>query len=286
MEEHNTLLPADDNKAENTNERGHVQKEKHRNMKRFQILSVIGVYLLLTLLSLFLLERQRNEYLDRALLKATASYGVARGLNGVVTVIKESSVSAGMVVGGTIAVGQILDPVNDLIERFSWVMVLSIISLGTQKLLMAIGAKVGIILFVAAIPFILIGLKYPSLRRLGYKLLLLAIVVQVALPVITTVGALISAGYLQERYQQAETAIAATQQAIQEEYGGDEEREDSKWYQKYDPRKIILNVKNQAADLTEHIVELIVIFSFETVVLPLVTLWGLLQVLYAVTGRR
>jgi hypothetical protein len=285
MEEPKTL-PADDNTPENKNERGHVQKEKRRDMRRFQILGVIGAYIFLTLLSLLLLERQGNEYLDRALLKATASYGVARGLNGVVTVVKESSVSAGMVVGGTIAVGQILDPVNDLIERFSWVMVLSIISLGTQKLLMAIGAKVGIILFVAAIPFILIGLKRRSLRRLGYKLLLLAIVVQVALPVITTVGALISAGYLQERYQQAEAAIADTQQAMQEEYAVDEESEDSKWYEKYNPRKIILKVKNQAANLTEHIVELIVIFSFETVVLPLITLWGLLQVLNAVTGRR
>jgi hypothetical protein len=96
---------------------------------------------------------------------------------------------------------------------------------------------------------------------------------------------LISAGYLQERYQQAETAIVDTQQAMQEEYGDDDEG-DSKWYKRYDPRHIIMNIKHQAADLTEHIVELIVIFSFETVVLPLVTLWGLLQVLNAVTGRR
>ena len=103
---------------------------------------------------------------------------------------------------------------------------------------------------------------------------------------ITTVGALISAGYLQERYQQAEAAIADTQQAMQKEYAVDEEEEGSKWYQRYDPRHIIGNIKNQAANLTEHIVELIVIFCFETVVLPLITLWGLLQVLNAVTGRR
>ncbi len=272
--------------SHNADEDGHAHISTRRPWKRYRAAGVIGIYLLLALFSFMLLEGRGNDYLDRALLKATASYGVARGLNGVVTVIKESSISAGMVVGGTLAIGQILDPVNDLIERFSWVMMLSIISLGTQKLLLTIGLKAGIVLFAAALPFALLAGRNGYVKRLGYKLILLAIVIQVALPVMTTVGSFISTGYLQGRYQQAETAITATQLAIEQEYTFDEEGTDSKWYKKYDPRTIIQSVKNQAAELTEHLVELIVIFSFETVVLPLVTLWGLLQVLNAATGRR
>ncbi len=278
MENHKSPISDSQNSAGEV--RAHAST--HHQWKRYRMAGVIGLYLFLALLSFMLLERRGNDYLDRALLKATASYGLARGLNGVVTVIKESSISAGMVVGGTIAIGQILDPVNDLIERFSWVMMLSIISIGTQKLLMAIGLKAGIMVFLAALPFVLIGQRDGYIMRLGYKLVLLAIVVQVVLPIMTTVGSFVSTGYLQERYLQAENAIAVTQKAMQDEYAVD----DSKWYEKYDPRKILANIKVQAAELTDHVVELIVIFSFETVVLPLVTLWGLLQVLNAATGRR
>jgi len=278
MENHENPISDSENARTHTSPR--------RQWKRYQAAGVIGLYLSLTLLSFMLLERRGSDYVDRALLQATASYALARGLNGVVTVIKESSISAGMVVGGTIAIGQILDPVNDLIERFSWVMMLSIISLGTQKLLMAIGLKAGIVLFLAALPFALFAGRNGYLKRLGYKLVLLAIVVQAALPVMTTIGSYVSAGYLQERYLQAENAIAITQKAMQEEYAIDAEGSKSKWYEKYDPRKLLLNIKAQAAELTDHIVELIVIFSFETAVLPLVTLWGLLQVLNAATGRR
>ncbi len=245
---------------------------------------IIGIYVVLTLLSFFLLQQQGADYLDATLLKATASYGVARGLNGMITVVKESSVSAGFVVEGTIAIGQILDPVNDLIERFSWVMLLSIVSLGIQKILMAIGVKVGIGIFIMSLAALLIGMWALSSPKVGYKLLILAIIIQTAIPITATIGAVVSTVFMQERYAQAEQAITQAQQAIQEAIGEESGGKEEKWYDKIDPRKIIEKVKGRAAELTRHIVNLIILFIFETVVLPLGTLWGLLQVLKMFIG--
>lgn len=257
------------------------------NSLRSKAGGMIAAYVVLTLLSLCLLQQQGTDYLDTALLKATASYGLARGLNGMITVIKESSVSAGFVVEGTIAIGQILDPVNDLVERFSWVMLLSIVSLGIQKILMGIGTKVGIGIFGLSLAILLMSTWTSFAQNVGYKLLLLAIIVQVAIPVTTTVGSVVSAVFIQDQYEQAEQAITRVQQEIQDAIGeeGKAEGKEEKWYDKIDPRKIIQKVKDRAAEITDHIVNLIILFIFETVVLPLGTLWGLLQVLKMFIGK-
>lgn len=75
-----------------------------------------------------------------ALGDATATFAIARGINAVVSFVQEIELGAfGFV---TVEPGQILDPLNDLVERFSWVMVAAMASLGIQLLLIKIGASV------------------------------------------------------------------------------------------------------------------------------------------------
>ena len=44
-------------------------------------------------------------------------------------------------VGVTLSIGELLDPFNDMVERFSWVMLLTSVSLGIQKILLIFGGK-------------------------------------------------------------------------------------------------------------------------------------------------
>ncbi len=246
---------------------------------RSKAIGMIAGYVILALVSVSLLQEEGTSYLDSAILKATASYALARGLNGVVTVLKESSISAGFVVEGTIAVGQILDPVNDLVERFSWVMLLSIVSLGIQKILMLLGVKVGIGIFIFSL--LLLGMTHwtPNSRRTAYRFLLLAIIVQVAIPFTTTVGSVVSEAYIQHQYVQAEQAITEIKEELQAVIGeGNGPEPQEKWYERLDPQKILQRVKVRAAEVIDHLVNLIILFIFETIVLPLATLWGLFQV--------
>jgi len=86
---------------------------------------------------------------------------LARGFNAVVSVFQESEVQlepAG--VGVSLALGQALDPINDLVERFSWVMLASLTSLGIQKFLIEITPFLSIqILLLLALCALLAGLR-------------------------------------------------------------------------------------------------------------------------------
>ena len=70
-----------------------------------------------------IVDTTSDELADQALRRALVTFAVARTLNGVISVAQGTELAvepAG--VGVILGVGQILDPINDLIERFSSVM--------------------------------------------------------------------------------------------------------------------------------------------------------------------
>ena len=66
---------------------------------------------------------------------AAIIYGVARSINGVISLIQSAEISA---IVGSVRPGELLDPMNDLIERFSSVMAWSLSSLVLQKVLLSV----------------------------------------------------------------------------------------------------------------------------------------------------
>ena len=79
------------------------------------------------------LDEASTEYIDSALLGSGAIYATARGINAIVSVLQGTELDAFIV---TFTIGELLDPVNDLIERFSGIMMLAIGSLAMQKILL------------------------------------------------------------------------------------------------------------------------------------------------------
>lgn len=73
--------------------------------------------------------------LDDAAERAIAAFAVARTINGVVSVVQETQVGVSLGLNTTLAPGQILDPLNDLIERFSTVALIAATLLWALKLL-------------------------------------------------------------------------------------------------------------------------------------------------------
>lgn len=99
----------------------------------------VGVVLLLILISTAgLLDSPSNDYVDSALVRSTLAYAAARGLNGVVSVLQSTTFSISMLGGMSVTGGEILDPVNDLVEQYSTLMKFSIGSLVVQKILLEI----------------------------------------------------------------------------------------------------------------------------------------------------
>ncbi len=86
-------------------------------------------------LKLPVLDTATDAYFREAITKAGVAYATCRIVNASVSIVKESNLQlepAG--IGVSLAVGQALDPIDDMTERLSDVLVTAITSLGVQKL--------------------------------------------------------------------------------------------------------------------------------------------------------
>lgn len=92
-------------------------------------ISVIIAVVVASFLGIF--DKKSEAYVDQSLKQAIVVYGVARGTNAIISVAQSFQIPF-------ITPGEVLDPVNDLVERFSTLMELSIGSLVIQKLLIEI----------------------------------------------------------------------------------------------------------------------------------------------------
>jgi len=72
------------------------------------------------------LDKQGYDYTQAGLQRALITFGISRTLNGVISVAQGTEVAVEPVgIGMTFTPGQILDPVNDLVERFSTVVLVA-----------------------------------------------------------------------------------------------------------------------------------------------------------------
>ena len=103
-------------------------------MERKDIWAWIGVAvvaLMLALSTVTSVDRYAESEYEELFERAFITFALARTLNGVISAVQGTELAlqpAG--VGVTLTPGEVLDPVNDLIERFSWIMMAATLSLG------------------------------------------------------------------------------------------------------------------------------------------------------------
>ncbi|TXS89345.1 hypothetical protein FVW59_17660 [Parahaliea aestuarii] len=103
-----------------------------------------------------------------SLASAGIFYATARGINGIVSVIQATELNLPFL---TLGVGEILDPINDLIERFSGIILFAIGSLALQQILQLIVVHNGFNALLTAIS--LLTLATLLTRRTAYFQVLL-----------------------------------------------------------------------------------------------------------------
>ena len=82
------------------------------------------------------LDQRAESYLADAITDNLVIYATARSLNGIISVIQSIELSVSLGAGVGINLGEILDPLNDLIERFSGFILYGLAGLGLQKLVL------------------------------------------------------------------------------------------------------------------------------------------------------
>ena len=103
------------------------------------IRAVVGLLVLAVLALNWLpnLDAEATRYLDNAIADNLIIYATARSINGLISVIQSIELSVSLGAGLAVHLGEILDPLNDLIERFSGFVLYALAGLGLQKLVLA-----------------------------------------------------------------------------------------------------------------------------------------------------
>lgn len=249
--------------------------------------------LLLGLAQQGVVDRFGMHYTESGFKRALVTFAVARSLNGVISVAQGTEVAvqpAG--VGINFTPGQILDPVNDLIERFSWVMLASTTSLGLQKVLLKIFSSLHYTVLLAAVMLMALLLLWRRHDGGGslflYRAMLVLLVLRFAVPLVALGSEFIFTTFLQQQYEESTQNIEQARDDIgrinkgrgvvtlpkEESFVG----RAKEWYRatldSIDFESTLEEYQQAAAHVSEQFIQLIVIFVLQTVLLPLLFLWG------------
>lgn len=273
------------------------------NFRRLAV--TVSVLLLAVLAALGTVDETGKHYADEAFKRALVTFAVARTLNGVISVAQGTEVAvepAG--VGVNFTVGQILDPVNDLVERFSAVMLVATTSLGMQNILLKISAWWGISVFLAlAAVFYLVTLWSASekLRRFStaaVRIFLVAAFMRFAVAALIIGSNLVFNTFLAAEQAAATQALETTTTEVQAISAQAEsapaenqtlmERLGSILDESLDSMNVkerLENFKDRMSNASEHIINLIVIFILQTILLPLFFVWLIVEALKFIATR-
>lgn len=250
--------------------------------KKIVLLSV-SIILVFCIFS-YNLDAQGKEHIDKNFTQSVLVFGSAKALNAVISLAQGTEVDLPFF---TIAIGEILDPINDLIEQFSLVMLASMVSLGIQKIMLNFVATDGYnyILLVSIIAiniWILSGIrKYTRFSTLFFKLAVVLIFLRFALPMMGLVNEMTYNSFVKQEYniEQLNEKIVQVKEDVNNVTNKTiEKKEDTflnKIVEKFDKTYYTNQVQEyeKAVDnSSEYIVALIIVFIFQTILFPLLFL--------------
>lgn len=240
-----------------------------------QVVAAAAVLLLFAPLA----DSRGDAYLEATFARTLAALAATRGLDSAISLAQSSEVSFSFGPGGSIGIGQALDPVNDLVEQYGALLLTSTTALGVQRLGMQVSRALGWWLFVPGLVALAGAAACGGRSRaacMGWsrRLFGVALFARLALPTAGWIDSWVAERFLESGYQQAAAAVTATTQTIEQVEASDAKRP---WYERYNPVDAIgdkaRRLYESLAAVGESIVNLAIYFTISTIVLPLGTLW-------------
>lgn len=263
-----------------------------RSKKLFLASLTLFIGLMLTLNFLPQTQKISTEMIDKNLERALATFAISKSLNAIISVAQGTEVAATPAgIGVNFAVGELLDPINDMVERFSWVMLLSTLSLGIQKILITVVSTAFIqYLFLFLGLATLYGLFRPRKSFLVTlsKLFVFLMILRFSMPLMALANQGVYDYFLQEDYKKAQRELQSTQKELSSVTPKTDTK--SSLWQKiksiYKDTKEALNIKKQLHNLKQQLDEtfnnllnLMILFVIQTILFPLIFLYLLLKLL-------
>lgn len=283
------------------------------NLKRYGVLLLLALAVVFSWLSP--IDDRAEEIVDQSFNRAALTFGAARALNAVISVVKGTEVTVGVGAEATFSLGEVLDPVDDLVEQFGDLMLVATVSLGIQKVLLAMGQADAVTWALTVLAIVWGAMKVGNLRTPRVITLLLAMLVMArfAIPVTAVVTHELYQAFLSDKYDVSVQGIEDETDRIRSETtwwerlandepleppasrAGQEAQPESQpagkepgWFGRmqrnvagfFDASKLMskmnekFGVLKQSAELTAaHVIDLIVVFLLETLLVPLAVIW-------------
>ena len=265
------------------------------NNKIIKPIVISSIVILLAVVAIFgSIDKKSEEYTGEAFKRALITFGIARGLNGVISVAQGTEVAlhpAGF--GVNFTPGQILDPINDLVEQFSWIMLASSASLGIQKVLLTISSTLFVtVVFVFALMALLLSvwrenLFTPQVKRFITLSTVIVIFIRFSVPVAALASEAMYQLFLLDQYVESSDNLEKTRTEISKINAEERQSYNNEEEGLVDMAKRILNSTTEsisinsqiekyqqiASDTTKDAINIIVVFVLQTILMPLLFLW-------------
>jgi hypothetical protein len=252
-------------------------------LRHWNRLLIVALSLLVAALALSgSLDKKGRGIVDDSFNQALVVFGTAKALNAVISVAQGTEVGPP---GVTLAVGEVLDPLNDLIERFSWIMLASLTSIGIQTIFLNIVTD-GLFNYLLLVFIITYNLwlffrftKDEKPRNLFFRLTVIMVFLRFSIPLMAVADELVYTHFVERQYNIVELDKGIT--TISDDIGTFKKSGYSLFDADYYAEQID-RFKAEANEAGDHIVKLIIAFVFRTVVFPLLFLFLLYKLVLRV----
>ncbi len=256
------------------------------NAKFFKSLFVLAV---LAIAMSQLLERTLIwNYQENSIAGAFTIYAIARALNAAISMLQGIDIDAFIL---SISIGELLDPINDLIERFSWIVMMAIASLGIQKVMLSVVVSKGANLLLGAVVIsYLASIWFKPLmpyRNVKYKAVCIFLFIRFSLTMVFLCNYVLDYYYFNEQKSAAQATLIETHDVVENSSllaNSDINASDSflgkvkKTYS--ETKENIDDMKRKVTDITgsvensiSSLLDLIVFYILQTVLLPVAFLF-------------
>lgn len=265
---------------------------------------IVGIFISIVLffcsgVQIPIVDTTADTYFKESIAKAGVSYGVCRVINATVSIVKESSLElepAG--IGLSLAVGQAVDPINDMVERLSDVLVMSITSLGVQEIVYEISLTIAPQLMAVFLMILSILVWYQNdrlsrLQRILMSVLVIIFIARFCLPLSSMANQFLQAHFFEQKISEANQSLdrgTADLDELQDVslpqydgFFGTIENSASYLKQKsIDYKNAVTVIIENRGVIVENLLKLtflyVGIFVIQVLVLPLLVFWFLMKV--------
>ena len=259
------------------------------------------------------LDLPAEERIDEGLKRALISFASARTLNAVISMAQGTETAVQPFgIGVNLAPGQLLDPINDLVEKFSDLMLAASVAFGVQKLLIEVGGywPVSLLLSILCLRWGFLYLRSQTIPSWLSKALVILLMSRFAMPLVILGTDLIFEKFMVSEYKTSQQSIDNASEVVEEINISDNQVPTSQTQKAPTPKEEGIfnsirskfneasdaivdkttttlakaksavdieahfkNIQNKTEQWVEHIINLIVIFLLQTLIIPLLLLW-------------